>query len=153
MGAESSIESASVLMHRAGEEPADAVKAYAGFPIFDISGRRFVAVPARYCKAGETRWTGRRDSAVGRIVLGGELHLLFGRTRGNSATPAEVLTRRELQIAMLVADGKCDKQIARVLGISGYTVREHLRRTFSKLHVPNRSALVALVVRRESEKA
>jgi DNA-binding CsgD family transcriptional regulator len=38
-----------------------------------------------------------------------------------------------MQIIWLIADGKCDKEIARALGISGYTVREHVRRTCAKL--------------------
>jgi len=118
------------------------------FPVFDISGQHYVAVPERYCPSGEVTGGKSKQRPVGRIRLGEELHYLFGKKDGEPY-PADVLTRRELQIAMLVADGKGDKQIARTLGISCYTVREHLRRTFSKLHVPNRSALVALVVRRQ----
>jgi DNA-binding CsgD family transcriptional regulator len=59
----------------------------------------------------------------------------------------DLLTRRELQVALLVAEGNCDKQIARKLGISGYTVREHIRRTFAKLNVSRRAAIVAHVLK------
>ncbi|WP_454882891.1 response regulator transcription factor [Sphingomonas oryzagri] len=48
---------------------------------------------------------------------------------------------------MLVANGDCDEEIARALGISGYTVREHIRRTFAKLGVSRRTAIVSYVLR------
>jgi DNA-binding NarL/FixJ family response regulator len=57
-----------------------------------------------------------------------------------------MLTSRELQIAYSVADGKCDKVIAHDLGISEYTVREHMRRIFHKLKVSKRAALVAQLI-------
>jgi DNA-binding CsgD family transcriptional regulator len=48
---------------------------------------------------------------------------------------------------LLISEGKCDKEIARHLGISGYTVREHIRRIFAKLNIGRRSAIVACVLR------
>lgn len=53
-----------------------------------------------------------------------------------------ILTPRELQVCEMIAAGRCDKQIARSLGISGYTVREYVRRSFAKLHVSNRTAVL-----------
>ena len=60
---------------------------------------------------------------------------------------SSVLTSRELQIAYSVADGKCDKVIAYDLGISEYTVREHMRRIFHKLKVSKRAAVVAHLIK------
>ena len=57
------------------------------------------------------------------------------------------LTARELQIAHRISDGHCDKVIAHALGISEYTVREHVRRIFSKLGVCKRTAIVRLLWR------
>ena len=65
----------------------------------------------------------------------------------DSAPISTMLTSRELQIAYSVADGKCDKVIAYELGISEYTVREHMRRIFHKLKVSKRAALVAQLVK------
>jgi hypothetical protein len=48
-----------------------------------------------------------------------------------------------VQIAYPVADAKCDQAIADDLGISEYTPREHMRRSFHKLGVGKRAALVA----------
>lgn len=52
------------------------------------------------------------------------------------------LTERELQIATLIAQGWSNKQTARHLAISEWTVATHLRRIFMKLHVDNRAAMV-----------
>jgi DNA-binding CsgD family transcriptional regulator len=59
----------------------------------------------------------------------------------------DLLTERELQIAMLVSRGKVNKQIAFQLHISEYTVSTHLRRIFCKLGVSSRAAMVAQLVR------
>lgn len=56
--------------------------------------------------------------------------------------PVDILSRRELQIVMLVAEGRVNKQIADQLNISVWTVSTHLRRIFAKLGVDTRSAMV-----------
>ena len=53
------------------------------------------------------------------------------------------LTPRELEIARMVAKGYSNKAIAVVLAISTWTVSSHLRRTFAKLGVSSRAAMVA----------
>jgi DNA-binding CsgD family transcriptional regulator len=65
--------------------------------------------------------------------------------RNNQSTighPISLLTDRELQIATLVAAGHSNKQIASHLHISEWTVSTHLRRTFMKLGVDSRAAMV-----------
>ncbi|WP_245279130.1 helix-turn-helix domain-containing protein [Mesorhizobium loti] len=89
---------------------------------------------------------------VGRIVCAGTHYLIYDAVyvpRATSDLPlsaADILTRRELQIALLISDGKLDKEIARQLGISGYTVREHIRRIFAKLNIGRRSAIASCVL-------
>lgn len=56
--------------------------------------------------------------------------------------PQEILSERELQIVELVACGKSNKQIAKNLKISEWTVSTHLRRIFTKLKVDSRAAMV-----------
>ena len=53
-----------------------------------------------------------------------------------------VLTPRELQIATLIAHGKCTKRVAFELRISEWTVHTHLRRMYAKLGVAGRAELV-----------
>ena len=56
--------------------------------------------------------------------------------------------RRECQISLLAAQGQRYKQIASHLGISGQTVRNHLRNVFDKLQVKDRVQLALYTVRR-----
>lgn len=66
-------------------------------------------------------------------------------TRHPNKQPQSVihLTRREWQVARLVAKGDSDKIIAVKLKISSWTVREHLRRSYAKLGVTTRAAMIA----------
>jgi two-component system NarL family response regulator len=56
------------------------------------------------------------------------------------------LTRREREIAALVASGENNKQIARRLAITERTVKAHLTETFRKLGIPDRLKLALLVM-------
>jgi DNA-binding NarL/FixJ family response regulator len=50
----------------------------------------------------------------------------------------ETLTQRERDVLVLLSRGCVDKEIARLLGISSWTVHEHVKRIFDKLHVHSR---------------
>lgn len=58
------------------------------------------------------------------------------------------LTSRQLQIAELVAKGMTNRQIARNLGLSEWTVVNHLRRVMNKLECPSRVHVARIVQRR-----
>jgi DNA-binding NarL/FixJ family response regulator len=53
-------------------------------------------------------------------------------------SPAEGLTRRELEVLQLLADGGTDKEVARRLHIAENTVKNHMKRIRAKLAVDNR---------------
>jgi DNA-binding NarL/FixJ family response regulator len=55
---------------------------------------------------------------------------------------AALLSGREMQIATLVAQGCANKQIAKQLRLSEWTVSTYLRRIFAKLGVDSRAAMV-----------
>lgn len=57
-----------------------------------------------------------------------------------------VLTRREWQLAVAVADGCSNAQIAEQLGISPHTVRNALSLVFLKAGVTNRVKLASLLL-------
>jgi DNA-binding CsgD family transcriptional regulator len=63
--------------------------------------------------------------------------------QGRKQMATELLTARELQIAVLKSQGFANKAIGRRLGISTLTVTTHLRRVYLKLGVSRRSALAA----------
>lgn len=58
---------------------------------------------------------------------------------------AEGLTGREREVLLLVAQGKRNSEIARLLWLSPATVRTHLEHVFDKLEVKTRAAAVARV--------
>jgi DNA-binding CsgD family transcriptional regulator len=69
--------------------------------------------------------------------------IIAAKKRDNASTdPARFLTKREEEIAILVARGNSNKQIAIQLKISEWTVSTHLRRVFIKLGVDSRAAMV-----------
>ena len=54
------------------------------------------------------------------------------------------LPARQREILRLASQGRSDKEIARTLGVSYYTVRTHLERLYQTHEVKGRTALVAL---------
>jgi DNA-binding CsgD family transcriptional regulator len=120
---------------------------------FELGGRTFSLVPVeiwRRRKSGIDSLQLRAAEAVGRIEFDGARLMVVVHEPddlpSHEVSIVDVLTRREVEVALLVAKGKCDKEIARALGISGYTVREHLRRTAAKLGVSRRTAIVSIVL-------
>jgi DNA-binding CsgD family transcriptional regulator len=57
------------------------------------------------------------------------------------------LTRRELEVLRLVAEGHTDREVADILVLSPRTVNRHLSNIFVKLDVPGRAAAVAYAIR------
>jgi DNA-binding CsgD family transcriptional regulator len=57
------------------------------------------------------------------------------------ASPADGLTQREREVALLVADGLRSREVAERLGIASQTVKSHLKTIFDKLGVRNRVEL------------
>ncbi|MEU4356943.1 response regulator transcription factor [Streptomyces virginiae] len=86
-----------------------------------------------------------RTAAAGRSALAPAVALrLMDRMR----TPAEALTKRELEVLQLVADGLSNQQIAKRLFLSQATVKSHLVHVYAKLGVESRTAAVAAAATR-----
>jgi DNA-binding NarL/FixJ family response regulator len=58
------------------------------------------------------------------------------------------LSPREIDVLELIADGKRNKEIADVLGITQETVQTHIKRLFVKLNVNDRTAAVTVALSR-----
>lgn len=57
------------------------------------------------------------------------------------------LTKRELEVLRLVAEGHTDREVADILIVSPRTINHHLSNIFVKLDVPGRAAAVAYAIR------
>jgi LuxR family transcriptional regulator, maltose regulon positive regulatory protein len=71
---------------------------------------------------------------------GNEVH---GIDRRQPRTITDALSPREIAILELIAQGQCNKAIARILGISPETVKTHVKNLFVKLGVEKRAQAVA----------
>ncbi|MFK0252314.1 response regulator [Streptomyces sp. NPDC090445] len=86
-----------------------------------------------------------RTAAAGQSALAPAVALrLMDRMR----TPAEALTKRELEVLQLVADGLSNQQISKRLFLSQATVKSHLVHVYAKLGVDSRTAAVAAAATR-----
>lgn len=67
------------------------------------------------------------------------------RATGDHARKLDTLTRREMEIARLAADGAANEEIAASLGITTGTVKCHIRSVYAKLGVHSRVRLSLLL--------
>ncbi len=113
-------------------------------------GSPYEAARARVLVARALRELGDEDSAttefavarrafaeVGAAPAAHEVDRLLGRERPGG------LTEREVEVLRLVAAGRSNHEIARVLVLSQKTVERHLSNIFSKLDVSSRTAAAA----------
>src|SRR2546428_608165 len=81
--------------------------------------------------------------SITRHLLDGFAGMTEPRNRG-----AEALSQREHDVLQLLADGKTNKEIARELGIGAQTVKTHISHIFTKMGAADRTAAVALALRK-----
>ena len=87
--------------------------------------------------------------ARGGTVLSPELHAgVAGEIRLRSPRRRPLLSERERQTLVLIAEGKSAPDIGRVLHLSTATVKTHLQHIYEKLGVSERAAAVAEAMRR-----
>jgi DNA-binding NarL/FixJ family response regulator len=121
----------------------EAIKSGArGFLLKSIRSRELVSL-LRGAVQGEAAITpalgGRMLEEFRRLAQGG------GRTQpGEDST---VLTRRELDVLSLVAQGATDKEVADELSVSVHTVKSHMRNILSKLHMSHRREAAVYALR------
>jgi DNA-binding NarL/FixJ family response regulator len=78
----------------------------------------------------------------------GEPMVVLRLDRPRAPCPLAGLTRREGEVADLVASGLSNKQIARRLSLSVSTVKDHVHRILAKAGLTNRAAVAAAWCRR-----
>jgi DNA-binding NarL/FixJ family response regulator len=124
---------ARVLMLTAFDGDADIRKAFdagaQGYVLKSATGESLI--PAIRCVAGGGRWIPQEVA-----------HRL------SSRNSYETLTARELEVLNEIAKGLANKQIAATLGITEYTVKDHLKNILAKLRVADRTEAVSVSVQR-----
>ncbi|MGY1424663.1 response regulator [Lysobacter sp. A289] len=114
-------------------------------------------LPRRLLEAGAFGYVGKggdatellravREVAAGRRYLASNIaqHLAFSGLSG-SETPFDVLSPRELEVALLLVQGLRQEEIARRLSLSAKTVNTHKTRLFDKLAITDSIALARLL--------
>jgi DNA-binding CsgD family transcriptional regulator len=101
-----------------------------------------------FARAGATRdaarlRSGLRDLGIRRRVA----------TAEKPAAGWAAMTKSELAVAQLVADGLTNREVAERLFVSPHTVNTHLRHVFAKLDVNSRVDLTRLATERNVERA
>lgn len=141
----------------------------AGFKAYEeaaesLEGRHMPTYHARvlFDYARALRRHGRRSRAAEVISQAREIYALIGApamvrrcdalhrsTRGSALTRGgNQLTSQEEQVALLVAEGLSNKQVAAQLSLSTKTVEHHLTRAYRKLDVRDRRQLADVMARR-----
>lgn len=69
------------------------------------------------------------------------------RVRRKELVELFTLTLREADVAALISEGYAPEKVAHRLGISAYTVRQHLKAVFGKMGVSRQSELVSIISR------
>jgi two-component system nitrate/nitrite response regulator NarL len=120
-----------VIVISASEDPADV--------------RRALAAGARgYCPKS---LAGSTIVAAVRLVLAGEIYLpplmLRADTSEAMARPGQELTARQRDVLRMVGEGRSNKDIARLLGLSEKTVKGHVTGIFRQLGAVNRMQAVS----------
>jgi ATP/maltotriose-dependent transcriptional regulator MalT len=87
-------------------------------------------------------------SSVGLQLLVARVDELRARYHGRLLPNPVGLTRRELEVLRLIAEGKTNKDIAKALFISTHTVAIHVTRVLQKTGASNRTEAVACATRR-----
>jgi transcriptional regulator EpsA len=69
-----------------------------------------------------------------------------GASHGTARRAAAEVTRREAEVLHWIREGKSNADIARILGLSPWTVKNHVQSTLKKLGVQNRAHAVSRAI-------
>jgi DNA-binding CsgD family transcriptional regulator len=111
-----------------------------------ISGQAPVGPPSWLLRRRSGHNTGAQAAAWS--SCGPEAETASGETAARrDLTAPEKLTQQELQIALRVAEGRSNRDVAEALFLSPKTVEFHLTRVYRKLDVNSRAELIRLLAR------
>jgi DNA-binding CsgD family transcriptional regulator len=113
---------------------------------FSFNGSDFAIVRSECIGPADTC-----QQSVGSLLIGDHHYGVWLCRSGENGHERDLLTQltpREFAIAMRVAAGESNKEIARNLNMSPFTVGSYLRTVYCKTHVRSRAALSAKLVQR-----
>ena len=87
-----------------------------------------------------------RSVASGQGAFSPEITRVLASTPTTTPGSLATLTTRELEIADLVAQGRTNAQIGQQLGLSIFTVKNHVSNVLMKLHAETRTEIAATVL-------
>jgi two-component system nitrate/nitrite response regulator NarL len=88
-------------------------------------------------------------AASGQVVIAPDVQAALVREmRRRELSNRARLSRRELEVLALAADGRSTPEIADALNVSAATVKSHLQKIFDKLAVTDRTSAVVAALRR-----
>ncbi len=119
--------------------------------VLDVAGDELGELPV-WERRRAAQLLGRAERAAGRVQHAARWERARARYEAlldipeKSAAGPVLVSRRELEIAHLVSEGRTNRQIARLLEVSHKTVETHLARIFAKSGVSSRAELAGLTV-------
>jgi DNA-binding CsgD family transcriptional regulator len=123
-----------------------AVNGATGFRV-EAQAELATALAARAARGDAPRALALATEAARQARLLG-LDRLAARATAAAGRPGAGLTRRELEVAHLVAAGLTNREIAQRLHLSERTAQNHVQHVLDKLGLPNRSQIAVWVSRR-----
>lgn len=102
----------------------------------------------KQCAVEELRSGILRVHAGERVLHASVMQAVISKATRRLAAPSESLSRRELEILGLLADGGTSKEIAVQLGLSPKTVENYRARILDKLDVANSAAAIHTAIAR-----
>ncbi|MBI4319749.1 MAG: response regulator transcription factor [Chloroflexi bacterium] len=72
----------------------------------------------------------------------------FSREKSSAQDAEDSLSKREMEVLQLAAKGQTNKEIGAGLFVSESTVKYHIKNILGKLHLKNRSQVVAFAIRK-----
>ena len=87
---------------------------------------------------------------IGAVLWAERARAELKRISGRAATPG-ALTPAEERVAVLVAEGKTNREVAAALFLSDRTVEGHLAHVFGKLGIRHRTAVAAAMASRQTQ--
>jgi FixJ family two-component response regulator len=111
-------------------------------PIIFITGHGDIPMSVQAIKGGAIEFLTKpfRDQDLVDAI---ELGLARDRARLENESALAALSAREVEILNLIAQGRSNKEIARVLCIAPETIKSHLKHIFTKLNVERRAQAVS----------